>query len=74
MGGIKASKNFLGTNTMKAGSYAAGEQVLKTLPLFMFFIAFGQSGKIQEGSTIPTVVVEGDAPLATESRRSSLID
>ena len=46
MGGIKASKNFLGTNTMKAGGYAASEQVLKTLPLVMLFFAFGQSGKI----------------------------
>ena len=46
MGGIRLSQNFLGTGTMKAGTYTVIEAGIKTAPFLLFFYALGQSGNL----------------------------
>ena len=43
MGGIRASKNFLGTNTMKSFMYVVIENTFKLTPVFMIFLAMGRT-------------------------------
>ena len=41
MGGVRLSKNFLGTSTMRAGAYTVGETTIKMAPFFLTFYALG---------------------------------
>ena len=74
MGGIRISRNFLGTNTIKAGVFSFGELTVKTAPFFLIFYGLGQTGNIMDNQTAPVVIIEGEATESAPVRRASLME
>ena len=74
MGGVRVTKNFLGSSTMKAGTFSLGELVVKQVPFVMFFYALAQSGNMSGAQSAPQILLEDNLGEAAPVRRSSLTE